>query len=187
LQEGGKADMLFVGEHLHIRCCAHILNILVQDGMSVAGPAIELIRDLVRHVNSSASLIQAFNKIAEREYFPTKAGLVVDVPNRWNLTHGMILEIVEYKIVLKRYATSQQQPFPTEDEWSKVESIGKFFGVFEETTKAFSADRFSTTYLFLVNVLFIHQALRSHAGQHQVIKELARAMISIGMAITTLS
>ncbi|PUZ72752.1 hypothetical protein GQ55_2G419900 [Panicum hallii var. hallii] len=33
-------------------------------------------------------------------------------------------EIVEYKIVLKRYATSQQQPFPTEDEWSKAESIG---------------------------------------------------------------
>ncbi|PUZ72753.1 hypothetical protein GQ55_2G419900 [Panicum hallii var. hallii] len=79
-------------------------------------------------------------------------------------------EIVEYKIVLKRYATSQQQPFPTEDEWSKAESIGKFFGVFEETTKAFSADRFSRAYLFLVNVLFIHQALRSHAWQHQVIK-----------------
>ena len=34
---------------------AHILNILVQDGMSVVGHAIELIRDLVRHVNSSAS------------------------------------------------------------------------------------------------------------------------------------
>jgi hypothetical protein len=116
LQEGGKADMLFVGEHLHIRCCAHILNILVQDGMNVAGPAIELIRNLVRHVNSSVSRIQAFNEIVERECFPTKAGLVLDVPNRWNSTHGMILEAVEYKIVLKRYATSQQQPFPTENE-----------------------------------------------------------------------
>jgi hypothetical protein len=30
LQESGKADMLFGGEHLHIRCCAHILNILVE-------------------------------------------------------------------------------------------------------------------------------------------------------------
>jgi hypothetical protein len=75
-----------------------------------------LIRNLVRHVNSSVSRIQAFNEIVERECFPTKAGLVLDVPNRWNSTHGMILEAVEYKIVLKRYATSQQQPFPTENE-----------------------------------------------------------------------
>jgi hypothetical protein len=116
LQESGKADMLFGGEHLHIRCCAHILNILVQDRMKIAGPTIELIRDLVRHVNSSPSRIQAFNEIAERECFPTKAGLVLDIPSRWNSTHGMILEAVEYKIVLKRYATSQQQPFPTENE-----------------------------------------------------------------------
>jgi hypothetical protein len=101
LQENGKADMLFGGEHLHIRCCAHVLNMLVQDGMNVAGPAIELIRDLVRHVNSSASRIQAFNEIAERKCFPTKAHLVLDVPNHWKLTHVMILEEVEYKIVLK--------------------------------------------------------------------------------------
>ncbi|RLM62193.1 zinc finger BED domain-containing protein RICESLEEPER 2-like [Panicum miliaceum] len=143
--------------------------------MNVAGPAIKLIRDLVRHVNSSASRIQAFNEIAERECFPTKVGLVLDVPNRWNSTHGMILEAVEYKIVLKRYATSQQQPFLTEDEWSKAESIGKFLGVFEETTKAFTVDRFSTAHLFLVNVLYIHQALRTHTWQHQVIKELAKS------------
>jgi len=93
-----------------------------------------LIRDLVRHINSSPSRVQAFNKIAERECLDTKAGLVLDIPNRWNSTYAMILEAVKYKIVLKRYATSQQQPFPTEVEWNKAESIGKFLGVFEETT-----------------------------------------------------
>ena len=102
---------------------------------------------------------------------------MLDIPNRSNSTHAMILEAIEYKIVLKRYTTSQQQPFPTELEWSKTESIGKFLGVFEETTMAFSADRFPTSHLFLINVLYIHQALRSHAWQDdQVIKELARAM-----------
>ena len=102
---------------------------------------------------------------------------MLDIPNRWNSTYAMILEAVKYKIVLKRYATSQQQPFPTEVEWNKAESIGKFLGVFEETTRAFSADRFPTSHMFLVNVLYIHQALRSHAWQDdQVKKELARAM-----------
>jgi len=99
--------MLFVGQHLLIRCCAHILNILVQDGINIAGNAIELIRDLVRHINSSPSRVQAFNEIAKRECLDTKAGLVLDIPNRWNSTYDMILEVVKYKIVLKRYATSQ--------------------------------------------------------------------------------
>ena len=110
LQESGKAGMLFGGQHLLIRCCAHILNILVQDGINIAGNAIELIRelirDLVRHINSSPSRVQAFNEIAKRECLDTKAGLVLDIPNRWNFTYAMILEAVKYKIVLKRYATS---------------------------------------------------------------------------------
>ncbi|KAJ1272953.1 hypothetical protein BS78_06G242500 [Paspalum vaginatum] len=101
LQESGKSDLLFGGEHLLVRCCCHILNILVQDGISVANSAIELIRNLVRHIDSSPSRIQAFNEIAERECFPTKAGLILDIPNRWNSTHDMIVEAVKYKIVLK--------------------------------------------------------------------------------------
>ena len=74
--------------------------------MNVVIHALELIRDVVRHVNSSASRVQAFNEIAEREWFPTKVGLVLDDPNQSNSTHVMILEAAEYKIMMKRYATS---------------------------------------------------------------------------------
>jgi len=161
LQESGKQDMLFGGEHLLVRCCAHILNILVQDGMNVASAVIELIRDLIRNINSSPARIQNFNEIAQREGLDAKAGLVLDVPNRWNSTYAMIMEAAKYKTVLKRYATANQQPFPTESEFSIVESIGEFLGVYEETTRAFSADRYPTSHMFLDNVLCIHQTLRS--------------------------
>ncbi|XP_039811926.1 zinc finger BED domain-containing protein RICESLEEPER 2-like [Panicum virgatum] len=161
LQESGKQDMLFGGEHLLVRCCAHILNILVQDGMNVASAVIELIRDLIRHINSSPARIRDFNEIAQRDGLAAKAGLVLDVPNRWNSTYAMIMEAAKYKTVLKRYATTNQQPFPTESEFSKVEFIGEFLGVYEETTRAFSADRYPTSHMFLHNVLCIHQTLRS--------------------------
>ncbi|XP_034586733.1 zinc finger BED domain-containing protein RICESLEEPER 2-like [Setaria viridis] len=177
LQESGKFEMLFGGEHLLVRCCAHILNILVQDGMNIVSAMIELIRDLIRHINSSPSRIQDFNEIAQRECLAAKAGLVLDVPNRWNSTHAMIMEAVKYKIVLKRYAQANQQPFPTEDEFSKVEYIGEFLGVFEETTRAFSADRYATSHMFLDNVLCIHQTLNSPEWyKDEVIADLAKAM-----------
>ena len=38
-----------VPDNLLVRCCAHILNLLVQDAINVANSVIEIIRDLVRH------------------------------------------------------------------------------------------------------------------------------------------
>jgi hypothetical protein len=82
LQESGKSNMLFDGQHLRVRCCAHILNILVQDGLTIADATIEIIQDLIRHINSSPRRIQAFNEIAEREGLAKKASLVLDISNR---------------------------------------------------------------------------------------------------------
>ncbi|WVZ53190.1 hypothetical protein U9M48_004165, partial [Paspalum notatum var. saurae] len=59
-----KNELLFEGEHLHVRCSAHILNILVQDVMKLIHSAIEKIRELLKHIDSSVSRLQAFNSIA---------------------------------------------------------------------------------------------------------------------------
>ncbi|KAL6850133.1 hypothetical protein ACP4OV_020760 [Aristida adscensionis] len=178
LRENGETELLFGGEHILVRCCAHILNIIVQDGVAIAQKAIELIRDLIRHINSSPSRIQAFNELTVRAGLPSKAGLLLDIPNRWNSTHDMILEAIKYKVVLKRYADAQLEPTPTETEWSNAEAIGKFLGAFEEATKAFSADRSPTSHLFLENLLCIHHALANREWQvNDVLNDLASAMI----------
>jgi len=89
----------------------------------------------------------------------------------------MILEAMEYKIVLKRYATAQQQAVPEDEEWSKAELVGDFLGAFAAATKLFSADRYPMSHLFLDNILCIHDALRGQQWQENlVIRDLAKAM-----------
>uniref|UniRef100_A0A0D3AH74 DUF659 domain-containing protein n=1 Tax=Brassica oleracea var. oleracea TaxID=109376 RepID=A0A0D3AH74_BRAOL len=50
-----KKDLVCGGEFFHIRCVAHILNLIVQDGLAVIGEALEKIRDSVKYVQITES------------------------------------------------------------------------------------------------------------------------------------
>jgi adenosine/AMP kinase len=71
---------ILAGRNMHMRCAAHIFNIMVQDGMSVIQRALKSIRELMRHIASSASRLQLCNTIANL----TCRGLKLDYPTRWN-------------------------------------------------------------------------------------------------------
>ena len=89
-----KHELMLEGAHLHVRCCAHILNILVQDGMKIIHEGIKKIRELLKHIDSSPSRIQAFNQIAIVNGLPTKVVLqliypIVGIPpSKWLEKHS---------------------------------------------------------------------------------------------------
>jgi hypothetical protein len=82
LVKNNKSELLCDGEHLHVRCCAHMLNILVQDGMKIIQAAISKIRELLKHIDSSPSQLQTFNFLANAHGLPLKHGIYIDIPNR---------------------------------------------------------------------------------------------------------
>ncbi|KAL4181539.1 hypothetical protein AMTRI_Chr12g237830 [Amborella trichopoda] len=78
---------LLLGEnHFHMRCCAHILNIIVQAGLKV-----------IHSVKASPSRMQIFNEIAQQLRVPSKKGLVLDILTRWNSTFDMLQSTLTYK------------------------------------------------------------------------------------------
>ena len=73
-------------EFLHMRCCAHILNLIVGDGMRDIDASIVKVREAVRYVKFSPNRNQTFMGFVERLGIDSKSLLCLDVPTRWNYT-----------------------------------------------------------------------------------------------------
>ena len=80
-------------EFLHIRCCAHILNLIVRDGLKEIDASIAMVREAVRYVKSSPNRNQAFRSFSIK----SKCLLSLDVPTRWNSTYLMLDTAKKFK------------------------------------------------------------------------------------------
>ena len=48
-----KKALVCNGEFFHLRCCAHILNLVVQDGLKEIDVVVQKIRESMKYVRSS--------------------------------------------------------------------------------------------------------------------------------------
>ncbi|GKA00433.1 zinc finger BED domain-containing protein RICESLEEPER 2-like protein [Tanacetum coccineum] len=97
-----KHDCLLSGEWFHIRCAAHIVNLIVQDGIKHVGKSIESIRCVVKWMKKSSTGIENFDKCARSARCDSTKSLVLDVPTRWNSTYNMLEVAYEYKDAFAR-------------------------------------------------------------------------------------
>ncbi|KAF3787670.1 Zinc finger BED domain-containing protein RICESLEEPER 2 [Nymphaea thermarum] len=154
------------GQHLHIRCGAHILNLMVQDGMQDLHDTISKVRESVKYVKGSPKRLHSFKDCIRTVGLIGTKKLTYDVPTRWNSTYIMLKDALFYKDAFQHLASVDPNyiNLPSEDEWSYATTLCQFFKLFYNVTNIFSATRNVTA-----NVVFEEiQKVRNHLHTHSV-------------------
>lgn len=96
----GKIQMtsLILQESLfHMRCCVHILNLIVQDGILVINKEIEKVRESVKVWVASPKRVQRCEEAVSQIGIPYTKNLALDCKTRWNSTILMLSIALLYK------------------------------------------------------------------------------------------
>ena len=139
------------GQFFHVRCAAHIINLVVQDGLKKINMAIENIREMVKIVRSSPLQLEEFEKRAKECNLDTRRGLSIDVPTRWNSTYMMLRDACYYKEAFKRLQCLDPYKYdmcPTNDNWIEVKIFCQALKNFYNITELLSGTKYPTANLF---------------------------------------
>lgn len=90
-------NLLLKGELLHMKCCAHILNLIVQQGLSAIQSGIESIRESVVFWTATPKRVEKFEEMKDGVSLSSKRKLDLDCKTRWNSTYLMLMSVIPYK------------------------------------------------------------------------------------------
>ncbi|OMO86928.1 hypothetical protein CCACVL1_09377 [Corchorus capsularis] len=148
------------GKLFHVRCCAHILNLLVQNGISEIQGIIANVWESVKYISASTQHLNTFNDIAKQLQLPNKK-LILDCCTWWNATCSMLSCALEFKQVFSRFAQrdSNYKFLPSDDDWLRVEEVCSFLTLFNEVTNIISGFEYPTSNLFLPELWVIKELI----------------------------
>lgn len=120
-----NTSLMLGGDLFHMRCCAHILNLIVKDGLDVIKVGIEKIRDSVAYWTASPKREEKFEETVRQLNVGSTKKLGLDCATRWNSTFLMLQTTLIYKDVFIRLSKrdAQYQSLPSEREWGFAKDV----------------------------------------------------------------
>ncbi|XP_025652376.1 zinc finger BED domain-containing protein RICESLEEPER 2-like [Arachis hypogaea] len=166
-------SLLCDGEFFHVRCSAHILNLIVQDGMKICGDAVHKIRDSIKYLRKYESQMVKFKECFEDiEGLEYTTALCLDVPTRWNSLYAMLASAILYKKAFKMYKVKDagfREYCPSSNKWRRTEKICDFLLPFYETTKLMFGTSYPTSNLYFLQVWQIQLILMNSLKNDEVL------------------
>ncbi|KAL4320255.1 hypothetical protein GQ457_18G011620 [Hibiscus cannabinus] len=136
------------GKYMHTRCVAHVLNLIVQEGVKYASVSVDRVRAVVRYIRASPSRMKKFYNRAEEEMIDTNSHLCLDVPTRWNSTYMMLKVAEKYERAFDSYGREDPSFFVDLTAGDGVPTIGDWENV--------SGSLYVTSHFFWETLIDIH-------------------------------
>ncbi|KAH7845226.1 hypothetical protein Vadar_005350 [Vaccinium darrowii] len=167
------------GQFFHIRCGAHVLNLIVQEGLKVIDEAIYNIRESVKYVRGSEGRKIKFAECIAQLPSSCSKKVRQDIMTRWNSTYLMLECALVHRLAYSQLqlVDTNYRTCPSEDEWLRVERISRFLRPFYEITTLFSGSRYPTANLYFHGVWKIQFLIKEEMENFDdLISSMARRM-----------
>ncbi|GAA0164261.1 hypothetical protein LIER_19940 [Lithospermum erythrorhizon] len=148
------SNLILDGKLFHVRCCAHIINLLVRDGLKEIEKIIDVVREGVKYLFGSENRLTSFNEHRINLKLPPNK-LVLDNNTRWNSTFVMLNTTYTYRQCFTKYGEDDdafERYCPSETEWAEVVEVCEFLEVFLDVTNVISGSNYPTVNLFLMEL-----------------------------------
>ena len=169
------------GSLLHMRCAAHILNLIIRIGLDVIKHALDKVRDSVVFWTTSPKRIERFEDVCRQMKVPCTRRLGLDCPTRWNSIYLMLKTILAYKNVFPRLKLfeSHYVLVPSEAEWETEKDVCDRLELFYNVTELFSGTRYPTANMFFPVICRIKMTLNEWLmSSNVVISTMANSMVA---------
>ncbi|TYG94373.1 hypothetical protein ES288_A11G184100v1 [Gossypium darwinii] len=134
------SSILCDGAFFQVRCCAHILNLIVKAGLELADDVVGKIRNGIKYIKKSKTRRKRFYNVTNKNF-------------HLNVTKKLRQDVCgqqdkDYQI----FALSNE-------EWRNVAILCKILKVFYDVTCVFSGSNYPTTNLYCRGVWMVHKVL----------------------------
>ncbi|KAG8489971.1 hypothetical protein CXB51_015455 [Gossypium anomalum] len=157
------------GKYLHMRCMAHIVNLIVVEGLKEMNKSVERVKGAVRYVRQSPARLQKFKECVVVEKIECKKMLCLDVCTRWNSTYLMLDTAQNFERAFERFEEQDTnfrtelergEGWPSVDDWTNVRDLRDFLEYFYEVTLRISGTSYVTSNNFFYELSEIDILLR---------------------------
>lgn len=173
--------LLCEGDFFQLDCCAHVISSIAEEALKEIGGAVKKVRESIKYVKSSRVRKQKFLECVSQSFLEKKKGLRQDVSTWWSSTFIMLEGALYYRRAFThlQLTDSDYKDCPSNNEWDKLEKIGKLLVVLHEISSVFSNAKHPTSNLYFPVVFSAYLTLREEMGsQDEYSRRIATRMFS---------
>lgn len=168
------------GLFFHNRCVAHIINLVVQDGLEHIENIKESLKQMLRDVFGHSK--ERYNEYMKfcRDTNNIWLGPNWEIPTQWNSTCNMFECALRQKDSLQMFhdnlvARNLVAQFPSSS-WTLIEQISDILGVLKKATTILSGVYYPTSSLVLKHIWKITKKLSEYEPKSEMFSEMIRPM-----------